>query len=221
MSQQHSTFKKLVAHDDDFIGMVAYTIYKNEKINWIDHYTQRNGNPPTFQEIQNSFNVTSDSDQKVQQYLNLAERKLNTFVDQTIAVELEQYKRDILNTFADPKIQDLIDNKLRQNLISGLAPVITKEIDRATEIAKRIEIKINPLEKTLDTFKPTFFQGLLQNIAATIVTSILVAVISIVFWLYNIYQNDQKKENLKQEMKKEYNISEEEWQKLVKASESK
>lgn len=219
MSQQHSTFKKLVRHDDDFVGMVAYTIYKNDKMNWIDHYTQQNGTNPSFLEIQKSFNVTSDSDQKVQQYLNLAEVKLNTFVDQTITVELEQYKQEVLSTFVDPKIQDLIDNKLKQSLVGALTSVITTEVNKTSVIADRIEIKVNPLEGKLNAFKPTFWNGVWQNVAATIVTAAVVGLVSTCFWFYKIAQNDEKKEALKQEMKKEFNMSEEQWQKMTKAAE--
>lgn len=216
---QHSTFKKLVTSDDDFIGMVAYTIYKNDKINWIDSYTARTGNEPTFTDIQNSFNVTSDSDQKVQQYLSLAEAKLNTFVDQTITVELEQYKREILNTFADPKIQELIDNKLKVSVVSALTPVISNQVNTVSTVAQRIETKVNPLDGKLDKFKPTFWNGVWQNMAATAVTAIIVAIVSTCFWFWKYAQNEQKKEALKEEMQKEYGITDEEWNRIVKIAE--
>ena len=35
---RHQTFSKLVQSQQDFVGMVAYTIYKNEKINWIEAF---------------------------------------------------------------------------------------------------------------------------------------------------------------------------------------
>jgi len=218
---QHSTFRKLVTHDDDFIGMVAYTIYKNEKLNWIDRFTSQAGREPTYSEIQTSFNVNTDSDQKVQQYLGLAETKLNSFIDQTVAVELEQYKKEILNTFADPKIQTLIDTKLKQSLVRALTPIISTEVNKVNTVAQNIETKVNPINGLLHGLKPTFWGGVWQNLAATAVTAIIVTFVSTGFWFYKFMQTEKNKDNLINEVKKEYGLTDEEWNKAVEIAKSK
>lgn len=111
----HDTFGKLVEDDNDFIGMVAYTIYKKEKNNWKDTFETTHGNKPTYEEIQKFFNVNTTTQQKIEAYRKLAEDRLNTFIDQTLTSELEQYRkivRDdaIVNAVHSPWWKEIIIN---------------------------------------------------------------------------------------------------------------
>lgn len=111
----HDTFGKLVEDDNDFVGMVAYTIYKKEKNNWKDTFEATHGTKPTYEEIQKFFNVNTTTQQKVEAYRKLAEDRLNTFIDQTLTSELEQYRkivRDdaIVNAVHSPWWKEIIIN---------------------------------------------------------------------------------------------------------------
>lgn len=111
----HDTFGKLVEDDNDFVGMVAYTIYKKEKNNWKDTFEATHGNKPTYEEIQKFFNVNTTTQQKIEAYRKLAEDRLNTFIDQTLTSELEQYRkivRDdaIVNAVHSPWWKEIIIN---------------------------------------------------------------------------------------------------------------
>lgn len=89
---RHQTFSKLVTDNKDFVGMVAYTIYKKEKLDWIAQFKAKNSNrEPTGDELR-QFNLTTDSDLRVQQYRQMAETSVNNFVRETIADELTQYQ---------------------------------------------------------------------------------------------------------------------------------
>lgn len=89
---RHQTFTRLVTDDKDFVGMVAYTIYKNEKLDWIAQFKAQNSNrEPTEDELR-QFNLTTDSDLRIQQYRQMAETSVNNFVRETIADELTQYQ---------------------------------------------------------------------------------------------------------------------------------
>lgn len=89
---RHQTFTKLVTDDKDFVGMVAYTIYKNEKLDWIAQFKAQNSDrEPTEMELR-QFNLTTDSDLRIQQYRQMAETSVNNFVRETIADELTQYQ---------------------------------------------------------------------------------------------------------------------------------
>lgn len=89
---RHQTFTKLVTDDKDFVGMVAYTIYKNEKLDWIAQFKAQNSNrEPTEMELR-QFNLTTDSDLRIQQYRQMAETSVNNFVRETIGDELTQYQ---------------------------------------------------------------------------------------------------------------------------------
>lgn len=89
----HDTFGKLVKDDNDFVGMVAYTIYKKEKNNWKDSFKQQQSRDATYDEIRQFFNVDTTTTQKIDSYRKQAEDRLNTFIDQTLTSELEQYQK--------------------------------------------------------------------------------------------------------------------------------
>lgn len=92
---RHQTFTKLVTDDKDFVGMVAYTIYKNEKLDWIEQFkTQNSGVEPTEEQLK-QFNLTTDSDLRIQQYRQMAELRVNDFIGATIIDELTQYQSRI------------------------------------------------------------------------------------------------------------------------------
>lgn len=111
----HNTFSKLVLGDKDFIGMVAYTIYKKDKNNWIDAYEAKHGAKPTYDQIQQFFNIDTTTDQKISSYRRLAEDRLNKFIDETTMDELVQYKSqirddEIVNAVHTPWWKELLIN---------------------------------------------------------------------------------------------------------------
>lgn len=88
---KHQTFTKLVTSDKDFVGMVAYTIYKKEKLDWIEKFRSLHGDEPSEHEIK-QFTLASDSDLRIRQYRDLAEERVNDFIDTATIAELTEYK---------------------------------------------------------------------------------------------------------------------------------
>lgn len=118
----HQTFKKLVEDDADFIGMVAYTIYKKDKLDWIAQFKARNnGIEPTYADISAGFNVASDSAAKIAAYRSMAETKLNEFMDNTLAEEISDYRTSILQEETIKKL-----DKLNTDTITKLDTVKTR-----------------------------------------------------------------------------------------------
>ena len=89
---RHQTFTKLVTDDKDFVGMVAYTIYKKEKLDWIEQFKVTHGDEPSEAELK-QFTLASDSTLRIQQYREIAESRVNDFIDNAIFEELEGYKK--------------------------------------------------------------------------------------------------------------------------------
>ena len=89
---RHQTFTKLVTDDKDFVGMVAYTIYKKEKLDWIEQFKVTHGDEPSEAELK-QFTLASDSALRIQQYREIAESRVNDFIDNAIFEELEGYKK--------------------------------------------------------------------------------------------------------------------------------
>lgn len=116
----HDTFGKLVKDDNDFVGMVAYTIYKKEKNNWKDTYEATHGIKPTYDQIQQYFNVDTTTPQKIASYRKLAEDRVNTFIDQTLTSELEQYQKIIRDDQIVKAVHTPMWKSIRDNVIAGI-----------------------------------------------------------------------------------------------------
>jgi hypothetical protein len=118
---KHQTFKKLVTEDEDFVGMIAYSVYKKDKINWIESFKTRNeGREPSLEEIENGFNIDTDSEIKVSNYRALAEEKLNSFIDLTIAAELSAYKETLKDEAIVKAVKTSFWGGVGSNIIAGL-----------------------------------------------------------------------------------------------------
>ncbi|MFW1665079.1 hypothetical protein [Acinetobacter ursingii] len=116
----HNTFGKLVQDDKDFVGMVAYTIYKKDKNNWIDTYEAKHGVKPTYDQIQQFFNIDTTTDQKISGYRRLAADRLNTFIDETTLDELVQYKNLIRDEEIVKAVHTPMWKSIRDNVSAGI-----------------------------------------------------------------------------------------------------
>ncbi|KJH60667.1 hypothetical protein [Acinetobacter calcoaceticus] len=116
----HDTFGKLVKDDNDFVGMVAYTIYKKEKNNWKDSFKQAHSREATYDEMCQFFNVNTTTPQKVDSYRKLAEDRVNTFIDQTLASDLEQYQKIIRDDEIVKAVHTPMWKSIRDNVIAGI-----------------------------------------------------------------------------------------------------
>ncbi|ALD01657.1 hypothetical protein AMQ28_04350 [Acinetobacter sp. TTH0-4] len=117
---RHQTFTKLVTDDKDFVGMVAYTIYKNEKLDWISQFKAQNLNrEPTEDELK-QFNLTTDSDLRIQQYRQMAETSVNNFVSATIVDELTQYQLTIRDDAIVKAVKKGFWQGIGENVFAGI-----------------------------------------------------------------------------------------------------
>lgn len=93
MRKYNFIFRRLVDNDTDLVGLLAYSIYKKEKIEYIEKYVRDNGHDPSEDEL-NTFHQFTQSDAHLQQYLTTAEGNISGFVD-----NLMQAKADQVETF--------------------------------------------------------------------------------------------------------------------------
>lgn len=117
---QHQTFTKLVRNDDDLVGMIAYTIYKKEKLNWIEQYKVKTNNEPDYATVQSQFNIDTDSDSKIQGYHRRAENTLNEFLNELVADEIEQYKSQIRDDAIIQTIKPRFWSDVWSNVVAGI-----------------------------------------------------------------------------------------------------
>lgn len=69
-------FSKLVTGDDDIIGLVAYSLYKQNKIDWMRAFEERSGRAPNDQEF-SAYIVGENTPRRVSTYRFLAESTVN------------------------------------------------------------------------------------------------------------------------------------------------
>lgn len=78
----HEIFTKLVSGDDDIVGLVAYSIYKQNKIDWMRAFEERFGRAPNDEEF-SAYIVGENTPRRVTTYRFLAESTVNRSTGQT------------------------------------------------------------------------------------------------------------------------------------------
>lgn len=90
-------FRDLVTHEDDFVGMVAYSLYKRQKIEWIAKFRVDNNRDPSDDEVENGFSKVSNLPSQIQWYKGEAVSLLDNFLDEALALKLEEERQIILH----------------------------------------------------------------------------------------------------------------------------
>lgn len=89
-------FSKLVDSETDLIGLVAYGIYKNNKIEYLENFKKKYNREPSEDEIE-QFNENSCSDGSIHNYLRIAESNITDLMNETIYQEVERQKMEFYN----------------------------------------------------------------------------------------------------------------------------
>lgn len=72
-------FSKLVNAEDDVVGLLAYAIYKQQKIEYIEDFTKKHdGRGPTDEELA-PFNELTSQNKQIENYKNIAETRFGDF----------------------------------------------------------------------------------------------------------------------------------------------
>jgi len=75
--QYNFIFSKLVEKDDDMLGLLAYGLYKQQKIEYIAQFKKEHGRGPSHEELATFHDLTSSPTQ-IENYKQLAEIRLNS-----------------------------------------------------------------------------------------------------------------------------------------------
>ena len=74
-SERNDVFAKLVTGDNDIIGLVAYSIYKQNKFDWLQAFNRAKGREPTEDEL-NAYIVGEGTARRLATYRHLAHATL-------------------------------------------------------------------------------------------------------------------------------------------------
>ena len=81
-------------HDrNDIVGHIAYSLYKEDKVQFIDKFKQENGREPKESELK-PFHDTSCLDGSIQRYKESALLLMQSFFNETLAESTSQIESD-------------------------------------------------------------------------------------------------------------------------------
>jgi len=96
-------YEKLVDNENDILGIIAYSVYKRQKIEYIAHIKAAQGRKPNSEELEAFRNLTN-SDTQLASYNGQAVDLVQSFLEEAIN---EEAKR--LEEFYEQKAQSEID----------------------------------------------------------------------------------------------------------------
>ncbi|GMA82127.1 hypothetical protein [Shewanella glacialipiscicola] len=154
----HNIFDDMIEDDNDFVGKVAYSLYKQEKVAWVKHFNSENSVYPTKEEIQKFFHVPSARPESIKRFRKEAELVVNNFINITLSEELTSYKESLKDDAVLLQIKKPFRSSVLESLTAAiLASVITASFSTAywlyseMQDSKRLEqlIKEAPISEDI------------------------------------------------------------------------
>lgn len=126
MPWNHSTYSHFVKDEDDFVGKIAYTLYKERKIAWIENTKKENGGtPPDEKEIYQYFISNENTEIVVKKHIDEAKGMLQDYVISMFDTELTNFKENQIYELEDYKKsvkQDYLIKTVQQEVAKGNKP---------------------------------------------------------------------------------------------------
>lgn len=94
--QYNYIYSKLVSSPEDVIGLLAYSIYKQHKIEFIEDFKKKKGSAPTDADIEN-FIMSSVTQSQLEKYKESANAILSETVADAVQDEMERMSFDFQN----------------------------------------------------------------------------------------------------------------------------
>jgi hypothetical protein len=87
----NNIFSELVDDPDDILGIIAYSFYKQQKIEFIQAFRAKHSRPPSEADL-NTFYITSNSPASLASYKTKAEALSREFIDAVLGQEIAELK---------------------------------------------------------------------------------------------------------------------------------
>lgn len=153
-------FSQIVESDDDFVGSMAYVLYKKNKIEYIEQYKKGKGREPNFGELR-EWQKSECTKLKLDNYKKLATQKTNEFIN-----ILQGEKEKQLN-----KLKTDLNNKERE----------------IKEREKRLNDKEKELQKRnsyCHVKTSSSIGGFISGVAQSFVASLIFVILGYIFIIY-------------------------------------
>jgi len=168
MKTYNTIYKKLVSDENDFLGMVAYGVYKKSKIAYIEDLGKGKKKVPEDIDLK-EFYRNSQSAPQVEMYKVMAEQIIQKFVVQMAQDEVNEIEKEMTQMKA--QMEEM--KKEHENRLA----------DEKEAFIKRIE-KIKP---------PKWYVGILQSVLAAFIVLLLYIVAVVHFNLFGLNDSIEKR----------------------------
>lgn len=154
-------YDKLVTEKSGMVGHIAYSLYKAEKISFIEDYKKaHNGAEPTEDDFDN-FHKACCSPKRIEHYNSMARYALAEFLGGSFDEMSEQVVKEVSDKLIDHIDKDIIPdlpNKVSGNLI------------------KHIDNNIVPNLPQKEKMRWRYFHGIAQGLLGAIILPVIIGV---------------------------------------------
>ncbi len=114
-------FSSIVQNDNDFVGMVAYTLYKRQKIEWIAQFIKDHNNThPTDAEVEDGFAKFSNMPSQINAYREQAVDLLDAFLDEALYEQVIDARLKAKDDAVVRAVKKSFWASIGENLVAGL-----------------------------------------------------------------------------------------------------
>ena len=132
-------YYQLVSEEDDFIGMVAYTIYKQAKIEYIERYKAEHSVAPDDKAL-HEFQVQQCGETNIKSHRKHAEELMNAF----LTAYLEENEKDLVD-----REKKNHEKELRLSTKNSEINAKSRELDEKDKTIKKREREVERREKKI------------------------------------------------------------------------
>lgn len=131
--QYNWVYKQLVSSPNDVVGALAYVLYKQQKISYLDQFHREHGRAPTDDEL-SSFHMISTLPDSVASYQERAETWVDEFLELALASKLRQAEEDIKAAVTIGEIKGVKSDLTAavgafQQVLEGKMALLQKELE--------------------------------------------------------------------------------------------
>lgn len=116
-------YKKLVTDHNDVLGALAYVLYKEQKIRYIEKFVADEGHQPDDNDFEEFHRITNLDDSLVG-YQERADVLLEKFLDNTLAEQLRELSKQMHDDAVVRAVQSGFWQGVGQNVVAGLVTML-------------------------------------------------------------------------------------------------
>ena len=112
-------YAKLVKDKDDVLGIIAYSLYKRNKIDFINKYVTEHGSPPSDAEM-TTFHASSTTESSLEGFRRQAVDLAREFMDSALDEERQELEQEYADKYYLSKVADEVKSLQPNHLFAFL-----------------------------------------------------------------------------------------------------